>query len=222
MQYIKVNDTYAFFAISFFILLGLLCWMVYRNYPSFIRFEQKTTQFFEKQFGHPQMNYSDGLKNGVLTFLATYGSPTFISITTVVIALIFIIKIDIGLTLWFLGVVSTGGIFGIFLKNIFRRKRPVEHLPFDTGHSFPSGHAIASTLFFLAILLVFLPSVQSLALKMLLLGLIYVIWGGILFSRIYFHAHHIGDLLAGVSLGIFWVLTSMVVYNRVVEIFYSY
>lgn len=219
---IQVNDTYEFFAVSFLIILGVLCWMIYRNFPQFIRFEQKAMQLFQQQFGKPQMNYVDGPMNSVLTFLATYGSPTFISIITVFIGLILFMKVDRGLTIWFLGVVSTGGIFGIFLKNLFKRKRPKEHLPFDDGYSFPSGHAIASTLFFLALLLVFLPLVQSVPIRLILMGLVYLVWGSILFSRMYFHAHYIGDLLAGISLGVFWVLTSMGVYNRVLDVFYHY
>lgn len=222
MQYIHVQDSYHFIAIIFLILLSLLCWMVYRNVSLFIRFEEKTTEFFQRQFGNPQMGYADGLINSVLTFLATYGSPTFVSIFTVFIGLIFFIKVDRMLAVWLLGVVSTGGIFGIFLKNIFRRERPSEHLAFDTGYSFPSGHAIASTLFFLSILLVFLPIVPSLVIRIILMGLIYLVWGSILFSRMYFHAHHIGDLLAGVSLGIFWVLASMSVYNLVVKMIEQY
>lgn len=219
MQYIYVQDTYHFFAVTFLILLSLLCMMVYRNFSVFIRFEEKTTEFFQRQFGNPQMSYSEGFMKSVLTFLATYGSPTFVSIITVFMGLIFFITIDRGLATWLLGVVSTGGIFGIFLKNIFQRSRPAEHLPFDTGFSFPSGHALASTLFFLAILLVFLPFVPNLAIRMILMGVICLVWGSILFSRLYFHAHHIGDLLAGISLGIFWVLTSMSVYNMAVNRF---
>ena len=214
----EVNNTYGFFAVSFLLILVLLCWMIYRSYPPFIRFEQRTTQLFERNFGKPQMNYTDGIVNSGLTFLATYGSAPYISLTTCFIALFLFVKGDRALAVWLLGVVSTGGIFGIILKKIFRRNRPAGHLSFDTGHSFPSGHAIASTLFFLAILLVFLPTVQSLAIRMFLMGLIYLVWGSILFSRLYFHAHHIGDLLAGVSLGVFWVTTSMYVYNIAVDV----
>lgn len=222
MQYIYVQDIDRFFAVTFLILLSLLCWLVYRKNSAFIQFEEKTTQFFQRKFGNTQMSYSNGLMNSVLTFLATYGSPTFVSIITVIIGLIFFITVDRGLAIWLLGVVSTGGIFGIFLKKIFQRERPDEHLPFDTGYSFPSGHAIASTLFFLSILLVFLPIVPNLAIRIILMGLIYLVWASILFSRMYFHAHHIGDLLAGVSLGVFWVLTSMSVYNLLVNIMYRY
>lgn len=218
IQMMQVDNTYQLIASSFLISLVLLCWMIYRKFPPFIRFEQRTTELFKQQFGNPQMSYTNGVKDGVLTFLATYGSAPYISVTTVFIGVFLFIKGDRGLAIWLLGVVSTGGIFGIILKKIFRRKRPYKHLPFDTGHSFPSGHAIASTLFFLALLLVFVPTVQSLAIRIILMGLIYLVWGGILFSRLYFHAHHIGDLLAGVSLGFFWVLTSMRVYHLVVGV----
>lgn len=215
MQYIKINSAYGFFAVSFLLILLLLCWMVYNQFPPLIQFEKKITKVFEQLFGKPQMNYSDGIMNSGLTFLATYGSAPYISITTCFIAVFLFVKGDRGLAVWLLSIVSTGGIFGIILKNIFRRSRPTGHLSFDTGYSFPSGHAIASTLFFLAILLVFISPVQSFAMRMVLKGLIYLVWGGMLFSRLYFHAHHIGDLLAGISLSVFWVLTSMFIYNQI-------
>lgn len=204
---------HGFFAVSSFMILGLLCWMVYRNFTPFIRFEKKTGQLFQQHFGNPDMNYSDGIVNSGLTFLATYGSAPFISITTCFIAGFLFINGYTGLAIWFLGVVSTGGIVGIFLKRIIRRNRPKNHLSFDHGFSFPSGHAIASTLFFLAILLVFLPMIQDIAIRLSLMGLVYLVWSGILFSRLYFHAHHIGDLLAGISLGVFGVMTSMLIYS---------
>lgn len=214
----KVSNTHRFFAVSSLVLLGFVFLMVSSEFSPFIQLEQKTAQLVEQSFGYPQMSYSNGLGNSMLTFLATYGSATYISITTSIIAVIFFLKGDKGLAIWFLGVVSSGGIFGIFLKNFFKRERPMNHLSFDDGFSFPSGHAIASTLFFLAILLVFLPLVQNLPIRILLTGLGFLVWGAILFSRIYFHAHFVGDLLAGVSLGVFWVLASMNVYNFVVNI----
>lgn len=214
MQYMKINNTYKFFAVNFLLILVLLCWMIYHNFPAFIHFEKRITQVFERLFGKPQMNYSDGIVNSGLTFLVTYGSAPYISIMTCFIAAFLFVKGDRALAVLLLGIVSTGGIFGIVLKKIFRRSRPTAHLSFDTGYSFPSGHAIASTLFFLAILLVFIPTVQSFAVRMILRVLIFLVWGGLLFSRLYFHAHHIGDLLAGISLGVFWVLTSMIIYNE--------
>lgn len=215
MQYIQVHTMYKWISVSYFIVLILLCWMIYQKFPPFIRFEKKATQFFKHHFGQPQMGYSDGVLNSVLTFLATYGSAPYISLLTTFIGGFLFLKGEWGLAIWLLGVVSSGGIFGIFLKKLFRRERPDEHLAFDTGYSFPSGHAIASTLFFLAMLLVFLPAIPSVMIRTLLMGLVYLVWAGILFSRMYFHAHHLGDLLAGISLGVFWVLTSMSVYNRI-------
>lgn len=215
----KVSMIHAFLAISSFVILGILCGMIYYQFSPFIRMEQKTTQRFQNVFGKPQMNYSDGIMNSILTFLVTYGSAPFISIAAILIAIILFIQGYMGLAIWFLGVVSSGGIFGIFLKRIFQRNRPSQHLSSDRGFSFPSGHAIASTLFFLAILLVFLPAIQNAVVRTIFMVLVILVWNTILFSRLYFHAHHLGDLLAGVSLGVFGVMTSMFVYNFVINLF---
>lgn len=215
-KYMDMN-TYGGLAVISLIILGIVSWMVYAEFSPFLTLEDAIQSFFQRTFGNPSMTYSDGIGNSLLTFLATYGSASYLSMATVLIAIYLFVKRQPVAAVWFLGVVSTGGIFGILLKNILQRTRPISHLPFDSGFAFPSGHAIASTLFFLSILLVFLPKIQKDLIRTPLAILIYFVWAGILFSRLYFHAHRLGDLVAGVSFGIFWVTIASFVYNWVVR-----
>ncbi len=213
-----INRMVLFATLAFFIF-SLVSWMVWTNYHPWIRLEARINTYFYSVFGQPEMTYSDGLGNAVLTFLVTYGSAPFLSAITVLIAFIFSLKGEFLLAFWFMSVMSTGGIFGIFLKNIFRRKRPSNHLSVESGYSFPSGHAIASTLFFLSLVFVFLPKIEIPLIQILLTFVSLSVWLTILFSRLYFHAHHLGDLIVGASYGIFWVANAIIIYQKLLDVF---
>lgn len=208
-----INNLYLLFSLLAFLIFSLVSWMVWTNYRPWIRLEARINAFFYAVFGQPEMTYGDGFGNALLTFLVTYGSAPFLSAITVLIALCFFLKGDFLLGLWFMGVMSTGGIFGLVLKNIFRRKRPHNHLSVESGYSFPSGHAIASTLFFLSLVFVFLPKIEIVLLRLPLIMMALSAWLAILFSRLYFHAHHLGDLIVGASYGIFWVMNALMIYQ---------
>lgn len=197
---------------SLFIFL-IISWMIWIEFPLLIDLERKVYTAFQKEFGHPRLSYSDGIVTGWLTFLVTYGSAPYLSALTVVIALILGLQGYVLIAIWLLGVVSTGGIFGTFLKKMFKRARPKKCLDSESGYSFPSGHAIASTLFFGSFVLVFLPNIESEIIRIALIFLLTFTWFGILFSRLYFHAHHLSDVIVGFFYGLFWVQSAMFIYN---------
>lgn len=98
------------------------------------------------------------------------------------------------------GLIISWGIMD-FLKELVARPRPGgEHLTYATGYSFPSGHAMISTVFygFLAYLaLRLLPGRMGKVLAVILGILIFLI--GI--SRIYLNVHYFSDVVAGFLLG---------------------
>lgn len=213
INYMKIK----LLAVSSLIIFGLISLMVYYDSTLLNEIENITGSFFKKVFGNPTMTYSDGIINALMTFLAKYGSATFLSIATIIIGVFLVQKHHKNLAIWFLGVVSTGGVIGILLKKSFQRMRPIEHLIVDSGFSYPSGHAITSTLFFVFILLVFLPQIKNKIIRKNLGTLIFLIWPGILFSRLYFHAHYLGDVLSGIAFSVFWVAISIILYDRFIK-----
>lgn len=217
INYIKTSKEDVLIAIGSLMILGLFAWMVYYDFSPLIEVESDINYLFTQLFGNPTMTYSDGIGNSILTFLANYGGAKTLSLFTLVISAFLFIKREWFLSIWFVGVVSIGGIVGILLKNIFQRTRPVNHLPLDDGFSFPSGHAIVSTLFFLTIIMVFLPRIKNNFIKLPLSILSIVSWLGILFSRLYFHAHHLADIIAGVFYGIFWIIMAIFIYNFIID-----
>lgn len=111
-------------------------------------------------------------------------------------------------------IVSTGGAMAIntILKNIFRRRRPVElarKIKLPQSHSFPSGHSLlsAATYPIVAHHLVERTSLPVQALAHTLAGMIIISVG---FSRVYFGVHFPSDVLGGFAAGFGWLgLTSL-------------
>ncbi|HJB23618.1 MAG TPA: phosphatase PAP2 family protein [Candidatus Jeotgalibaca pullicola] len=210
---INFSKGYLIIGIICSLIFGITCFLIQTNFQPLINMEQSLMESFQKTFNYPQMNYDGEFLQTFMTFSATLGNPIAYIIITATFALVLFINKFKDLSLWFLGVISTGGLLGAVMKRIFQRPRPMGHLIQDKGFSFPSGHAIGSTLFFLTILLVFIPLIKNKGIRICISMLSIGLWAAILFSRLYFNAHYLGDLIAGISFASFWVLAGLYVYN---------
>lgn len=112
---------------------------------------------------------------------------------------------------------SLGGamLLNVLFKLLFARVRPAlfEQLTPAPGYAFPSGHAMGSAAFFLALYLLvreFLPNWRWLA---ALLGALLTL--GIGLSRLVSQVHYPSDVLAGWALSVAWVLGVNLWYGRV-------
>ncbi|WP_438499819.1 phosphatase PAP2 family protein [Staphylococcus petrasii] len=160
------------------------------------------------------MNYQGKWFNDYMTTVATYGDIVTFVILTIIIAIIVFFKRHFILSLWLLLTVASGGIVGILLKDVLHRARPYDHLSIDAGFSFPSGHSLASTLVIMIIVLFFIPKIHSQLLKWSLTSVLIIAWISILFSRLYFHAHYLTDVLGGVTFSLSWGFDFMILYQR--------
>jgi undecaprenyl-diphosphatase len=113
--------------------------------------------------------------------------------------------------LWLIAIPLTADLLLQILKYTFHRARPEPFfgLPEPGNYSFPSGHALLSTVFYLtlAILMTRRPSIRIAAAALaLLIGL----------SRIYLGVHYPTDVLAGFAAGTFWVSACQLLCNRLI------
>ncbi|UTB81447.1 phosphatase PAP2 family protein [Staphylococcus carnosus] len=175
--------------------------------------DKGTFNWFDHMFEEPKMNFNGGLFNDFMTLVSTYGDVVTFVIMTVVVAVALLIKRYYLIGLWLLATVGLGGILGIIFKDLIHRARPYDHLLADTGFSFPSGHSLSSTLIVIILFTVFIPNIRNKAVKVIVTLLIFVLWISILFSRMYFHAHFLTDVVGGVSLGITWVMASILIFR---------
>ena len=151
---------------------------------------------------------------GVAQALSTFGSPPVLGgIAAVAVLVLFQVRESrAALFLTF----SLGGamLINILFKLFFARVRPdlSQHLTPAPGYSFPSGHAMGSAAFFLA---VFLVGVQLFPRWRWVAGILGVLLTlGIGLSRLVLQVHYPSDVLAGWALSATWVLGVNLVYAR--------
>lgn len=97
-------------------------------------------------------------------------------------------------------------LFSTFLKEIFRRVRPMDPLiePLE-NYSYPSGHASLGFIFYGLIAYLIWRSGTRAAFKYSLAALLILFSFLIGFSRIYLRIHHASDVIAGFCLGLAWL-----------------
>jgi undecaprenyl-diphosphatase len=105
-------------------------------------------------------------------------------------------------------VVPAGMLLNVALKESFRRPRPVfdvplVHLP---TYSFPSGHAVASTVFWGMVCVLVFHRTRSRRWRALAVTATAVMVPLVAFSRVYLGAHFLSDVIAGIALGTLYVL----------------
>lgn len=104
-----------------------------------------------------------------------------------------------------------GSVVNTIVKEVINRPRPTFRDPgavtFQTGKSFPSGHAMSSTIAYGAILLIFLPLIASKHRKWAYLGVITLVLS-IGIARLGLGVHYVSDVLGGYTLGLAWLVLS--------------
>lgn len=197
-------------AAAWLVLLGgifvLLFWSVWtRN--ALVGFDQALAQDLHA-------NLSTGVLD-VLAVVTNLGKPALIAAATAVIALALALRRRWRLFVpWCVALAGAAG-SGHVVKHMVQRARPFDGhgFVFESGFSFPSGHAMMSMAFYgmLAWLLLhkWLPrrhrSVVAAA-----VALVTVIG----FSRVLLQAHYLSDVLAGYALGACWLVIGMALAER--------
>lgn len=115
---------------------------------------------------------------------------------------------------FFLLIMIGGSILDFTLKNSIQRARPVSPsgiaLTHAAGWSYPSGHAMISTLFYLSLAYFLIRNSRSKRIKIatfLIFGLLIIM---IAISRIYLEVHYLSDILAGLTGGLLWSVICLV------------
>jgi membrane-associated phospholipid phosphatase len=142
-----------------------------------------------------------------LLALSHLHEPIGLSVVSALITLYLIWKKRWYAALAALLVVQGGMLLNLLVKQAFHRARPSFENPLVTltTYSFPSGHVVASTVFYgvLAALLISQTTSRVRACFIALTALVMVVL--IAFSRMYLGAHYLSDVLAGILEAIAWL-----------------
>lgn len=167
-------------------------------------FEQEIFEFDSVVYNFLVNNRNEVLNN-FFKIITQFGSALVLIIITI-LCVIFIrdkkYKILVPANL------VTIAIINIVLKNFFLRPRPDElRLIEETGYSFPSGHAMASTAFYGLLIYIVHEKVENKILRntiCIMLGLLILL---ISISRIYVGVHYTSDVIAGTCFSIAYLIS---------------
>lgn len=166
-------------------------------------FEQEIFEFDSVVYNFLVNNRNEVLNN-FFKIITQFGSAIVLIIITI-LCVIFIrdkkYKILVPANL------VTIAIINIVLKNFFLRPRPNElRLIEETGYSFPSGHAMASTAFYGILIYIAHEKIENKILRntiCIMLGLLILL---ISISRIYVGVHYTSDVIAGTCFSIAYLI----------------
>ena len=152
----------------------------------------------------------------VMQFITFFATGEFLVPANIALALFFLLKKHRWYSLK-IPVVSLGSFIVMWsAKQLFSRARPDDPV-FRTamGFSFPSGHAMSAMTFYGLLIYLVWKNVDSVILKWILTFLLIIFIHLIGFSRIYLRVHYASDVMAGFSLGLIWLVLSLLTMHRI-------
>jgi undecaprenyl-diphosphatase len=152
--------------------------------------------------------------NDVMQVVSFMGKPVFLFIVVGVAGLWLLKRHEWRILTYLLMTTIVGGLIDTALKLLIGRPRPV----FDAtatgafGNSFPSGHALASTVCYGAVLLVVFPYLNR-RLRPMIAAAVVALLLLIGFSRLALGMHFVSDVLAGYLFGVAWLLVATAAFS---------
>lgn len=149
------------------------------------------------------------------TTLTLIGTPVGIGILVAILAGLLALKKHWRFAAYLIITTGLGGLINLLLKSFFERARPelAEALRSAHGYSFPSGHAMGSTVCFGALAYLALRILPSWRQRSAAIAFASSMILAISASRIYLGVHWISDVGAGIAAGLIWVVAATVAYE---------
>ena len=155
---------------------------------------------------------------GATTFfetMSTVGGPAGIAAVLVIASLVLLVKRRWRWLLYLAITAGGGALLNLELKHHFARTRPdvAEMLRRAGGFSFPSGHAMGSTVAYGALAYLAMRALTSWKWKSAALAFAITFIAAVATSRVYLGVHWISDVGAGITAGAVWVAFTTVAYE---------
>ena len=195
----------------YFTVSLLMCLAISAGFALLAR-EVSLTTITPKSFDGVVGGFLYGLRSPSRTrameLVTFFGDARFVVGATVAVSLGLLLVHRRVSALLFVGTVVGGFSLMSAFKIVFFRARPQlwPALVKETTYSFPSGHATMSTVFFGGLVAVVFHLSQRRLHRVLAALVASVFVTGVAVSRIYLGAHWATDTIAGILLGLFWVV----------------
>ena len=145
------------------------------------------------------------------------GSPVGMGIVTAAVAIGLIIRKRYRWAIYLAATSAGGALLNLELKRHFARARPdiAEQMMRARGYSFPSGHAMGTTVVCGALAYLALRSLWGWGAKAATLAGASCIAISVSLSRVYLGVHWLSDVAAGMAAGFAWVFIATVTYEAI-------
>ncbi len=178
-------------------------------YPAFVRWDEHLSQVFSEIDGPGIEEFFRAL---------THVGDTWIMVGLVAVGSVYLLARRMHLeALLLTATVGLGAVLGWVFKVLVQRARPgleYAHVPLPDSYSFPSGHALATFLFFGIVVFLMTLNARSpwvrYGVTVLCIGLAVLV----AVSRVYLGVHWFGDIIASWMLGSAWMVVAVAVYFR--------
>ena len=149
------------------------------------------------------------------TVLTIIGTPVGLGIIVAVITVLLAMRRRWRWASYLVFTTVVGGLLNLQLKAYFARARPdlAEALRHASGYSFPSGHAMGSTVCFGALSYLAFRTIPNWRERTAVIALCVSTIAAIAASRVYLGVHWISDIGAGIAAGTIWFATTTVAYE---------
>ncbi|MEC2070365.1 phosphatase PAP2 family protein [Alkalihalophilus marmarensis] len=114
-----------------------------------------------------------------------------------------------------LALVSLGSVtLNVLLKMTIKRERPESSVIVESGYSYPSAHTMAAVSLYGMIIYLLWRHTPTIKARIILItfGVSMILM--IAFSRIYLGVHYASDIIGGVLISSFWLLTLLAIFQR--------
>jgi membrane-associated phospholipid phosphatase len=170
----------------------------------------------EKAFAFAHKLVNDNTTS-IMEFVTFFGSHYFLIPANLLLCIYFLLRKKSRYSIKISAIALSSLLIMLGLKLLFNRHRPlIPLLEPARGLSFPSGHAFMSMCFYgLLMIIIWKEERPHPVLKWVLLLLVITLLVMIGFSRIYLRVHYFTDVLAGFSIGFFWLFLSSFVIDSI-------
>jgi undecaprenyl-diphosphatase len=161
-----------------------------------------------------EISRSNPTTKDVLDVVSFVGKPIFLVLIVGIPAIWLFRRGERRLVVYLVATAVTGGIVDTIIKETVDRPRPVFDFEVGSayGTSFPSGHALASTVCYGVMLLVALPYIARRWRPLAIVSVVSIVLL-IGFSRLALGLHFVSDVVAGYLFGVAWLMAATAVFS---------
>lgn len=152
----------------------------------------------------------------VMAAISLLGAPTTLTIVAVAGSLLLLYRRRYAEAALLSTAVLGGNFLNFCLKHLIQRGRPAFDDPLFSlaTYSFPSGHAMASTVLYGLLAIYVSVSARQRYAAPVAIGAAVLIVALVSFSRVYLGLHYLSDVMGGLSEGIAWLALSVIAWRH--------